>query len=350
MIDSTTIHNINILFVDDNKLLQGIQISRQQINSLYLSIVSSQDCNDILAITGYLSVKFNGESMDSPAEKVIIKIDPSKIESIPFQISTMGETLLQKITNHINNMNEQDLIVIADRYPSQGITPNGVPEINTFNDYLPNSLGQRVIDIFIISLAAYLVSIELLINNNEFNELLPFRVSLPFTSDNILTQNVFRYLLSPCQAYINLLNNDSSIIRTIIQNIVEFINVWGHLFEEGTYLDRNGSLIEILDGYYSQIVFFINKIERSKEESVHLIQSIKDETINSVQKEVNLHKSIVTTRNTFDQRLSELESRVSDIVDSWTRNCDPFGIYDMSVRLSNIEGSIQEIKQHLKKI
>jgi hypothetical protein len=80
----------------------------------------------------------------------------------------------------------------------------------------------------------------------SFHDLLPLHFSIPaLTEGNLMNENMFHYMEVPLHS---LHHVATSPLQDLVGAILNFINRWGHLFQEGPVVDRSRVIMETMAG------------------------------------------------------------------------------------------------------
>lgn len=212
------------------------------------------------------------------------------------------------------------LEVIQELLEKEDLTSSSVrylPE-DTSSDEGTIVRKQDVIDVLVGSVAAYLSILDLLLQQ-EFTDSLPFQFSLPYTkvSASLLSQSMFCYLEHPV-ATMTRFHADG-----LFPFLIEFVNVWGHLFIEGsTFGGRNNVMMEVVNGYFNCIT---ESVTASLEKASQTLRDrAKEETAKAVaagiEDRVQQACEVVAGRNmALEQRISILEMRLAEVIETINR-------------------------------
>ena len=195
---NTTIRDTTIVFTD-NKTSIGAGL-QQTGYGLIIKVTPSTDGNNIACI----DITYNGRHHGQIS-------DPEIFEALVTSLRTTGSTLLERITNYLDNLPNEEFQVIIQQY---GL-------------YIEDGI---VIDGIIAGIAAYLVL--LFLNEQHVSSLISFTFLAPtdLQSGNTVNRNMFRVLTVPLAA---MLRGSNKVTIQLASFVSSFINIWDSLFTDG---------------------------------------------------------------------------------------------------------------------
>jgi hypothetical protein len=266
--NNTVIRETTIIFTDNQT---SISTEPQQIErALKIKITPNAEGNNI----SHIAISYNGRDCGRLNNHEIF-------DALTMSLQSPGHTLLERITNYLNNLPTEEFQIIIRQY---GL-------------YIEDGI---IIDGVIAGIAAYLSL--LFINEQHISVLMPFTFLAPadIHGGNSVNRNMFRVLTVPLAA---LLRHTNKITVQLASFVSSFINIWDALFIEGPMMPEVNDIRMAIDiiGQLTQNI------------SLTLDDKVKSH-INMVTSDlVERHVQLSLQRYTNEFTASKHSSRLSEI-------------------------------------
>jgi hypothetical protein len=256
-------------------------------SSLKIQIIPTEDKTEINSIK--ISY-FNGIS------QINEEIDDANIFSaLTCSLNGIGDTLVEKITSYMNNLEEDEICVIIKEY----------------SKYINDGV---LFDALVAGIGSYL-ALLVLIENGAFVGQFPFEFSVPCSvcSGNTINGNMFKYMSLPL---ISLRKLSQGVLLQLVIFVESFINIWSPLFLEGpsiSTMNESKVCLEIISGFSQHILSqktensymsenyeqFFRKCENLLQESSNKIMQLTNK-VNELSEKVKELK-LISSKETIPQ-------------------------------------------------
>lgn len=319
----------NLLFTNQEYIISSDKnYALTDIDSPYISISVhiNKKRNDIIMLKG--KYKLTG-TFDFTID------DPDTIGNIynyltdnPNISGGASHNLCEYLTAYILTIEKDEKEIISQTYKS---TPSENRNIN-----------QIIFDGFIYGISTYITFLKLLTYDEIWDEL-PYQITLPaiIETGNILNQNMFKYMEIPLQTWGKTVKGP---LKFVIDQIINFMNIYGNLFDEGPTVDINKILLETVIGFSMNTIEKADKLKDDVKKINSDLLHIKEKIDKSVKDNVNV-------------LCEEANKVISNKIENLTHQIETFTVNQPICKnivkevIQNIDGIIPKmIEDHLNRM